>query len=282
MQPKVAPWKRKKVEELVKLMEEYPIVGVVSMANLPAPPLQKMRARLRETLILTMTKKRLMVLAIEKAKEKKKGIEALKNKLTGMPALIFTRENPFKIFRILKKAKSSAPAKAGQVAPHDITVPAGPTPFSPGPIIGELGSLGIKTGVENGKVAIKEDTVVVRAGEEINQKTAELLTRLGIEPMEVGLDLVAVYEDGSILDRSVLDIDEEEYVSNFMTAAKWAFNLAVEAGYPAAETIPVLIANAHRNAFALAVSQAVASTETIRDILALANSQANALHSMIE
>ena len=46
-------------------------------------------------------------------------------------------------------------------------IPAGPTPFAPGPIIGELGMLKIKAGIEAGKVVIKEDAHVAKKGDVI-------------------------------------------------------------------------------------------------------------------
>src|SRR3989344_2663282 len=192
----VAEYKKEIVTELVRMINEYPIIGVVNMENLQAPQLQKMRAQLRGNFFITMTKRRLIKLAFEETKSKKKGIEQLESHLGGMPALIFTKENPFKLSRTLQKSKSPAPAKAGQTAPRDIVVNKGVTSFAPGPIIGELALAGIKSGVEGGKVAIKEDSVVVKSGEKIKPKVAEILTRLGVQPMEVGLDLVAVYENG--------------------------------------------------------------------------------------
>ena len=38
----------------------------------------------------------------------------------------------------------------------------------------------------------------------LNDKLASLLIRLGIEPMEIGLNLVAAYENGDILTGDVL------------------------------------------------------------------------------
>src|SRR3989344_6071657 len=207
----VAEYKKEIVSGLVNLMTDYPIIGLVNMENLPAPQLQKMRAQLRGNFYIAMTKRRLMKLAIEQVKSSRKGIEQLENHLGGMPALIFTKENPFRLSRTLQRNKSPAPAKAGQTAPRDIIVPKGATPFAPGPIIGELALAGIKSGVEGGKVAIKEDSLVAKSGEKIKPKVAEILTRLGIQPMEVGLDLVAVYEKGLIYGRDVLSVDEKEY-----------------------------------------------------------------------
>src|SRR3989338_4447040 len=155
----VAEYKKKIVADLVRQLVSSPIIGAVDMENLPAPQLQKMRAQLRGKVSFAMTKRRLMKIAIAQAKEKKKGVEEIEKYLKGMPALIFTNENPFKLYRMLEKNKSPAPAKAGQTAPRDIIVPAGPTSFAPGPIIGELGQIGIRTGVEGGKVSVKSDSI---------------------------------------------------------------------------------------------------------------------------
>ncbi|MEK6827967.1 MAG: 50S ribosomal protein L10, partial [Nanoarchaeota archaeon] len=232
IQAHVAQYKKDIVSNLVNLINQYSIIGVVNMENLPAPQLQVMRAQLRGSFFITMTKRRLMNLAIEQTKQKKKGIEHLEAHLGGMPALIFTKENPFKLSKTLQKSKSPAPAKAGQTAPRDIMVNKGQTSFAPGPIIGELAMAGIKSGVEGGKVAIKEDVIVVKAGEKIKPKVAEILTRLGVQPMEVGLDLVAVYENGLIYGRDVLSVNEDEYKNRLTNASRWAFNLAVYTSYP--------------------------------------------------
>lgn len=273
VQAHVAEYKKEIVSNLARLMNDYPIVAVVNMENLPAPQLQTMRAQLRKDFHITMTKRRLIRLAIEQAKPSKKNIEQLEAHLGGMPALIFTKENPFKLSKTLQKSKSPAPAKAGQTAPRDIVVNKGATPFAPGPIIGELAAVGIKSGVEGGKVAIKEDTVVAKAGEKIKPKVAEILTRLGVQPMEVGLDLVAVYENGLIYGREVLSVDEKEYLSRLSNAARWAFNLAVNASYPTKNTIQLLIGKAHNDAKALGISQKIFDAGIIEILLGRAEQQ---------
>jgi len=183
----VAEYKKKIVQNIVKCVKEYPIIGVANMENLPAPQLQAMRAKLRGKVYLIMTKKRLMKIALEQVKNDKKDIENLEKYFEGMAALLFTKDSPFKLSKTLQESKSPAPAKAGQTAPKDLIIPKGPTGFAPGPIISELSSVGIKTGVEQGKVAVKEDSLVAKKGEKIEPKVAEVLTRMGIEPMEVGL-----------------------------------------------------------------------------------------------
>ncbi|MBD3361641.1 50S ribosomal protein L10 [Candidatus Woesearchaeota archaeon] len=239
-------------KHVVDLAKQYPIIGVVDMANLPTPQLQRMRAQLRGTVDIFMAKKRVIKKAIESIKDIP-GIQEINPYLEKtQPAMLFTKENPFTLFKTLKKNKSKAPAKGGQIAPKDIIVPAGPTPFAPGPVIGELGALGIKSGVEGGKISIKDDTTVCKEGEVISEKLASILTRLGIEPMEIGLDLKAVYENGTIYTKQVLDIDEEQFMNNLMTAATEAYNLAIEASYASADTSEELLKKAAREAKAVA------------------------------
>jgi len=273
VQAHVAEYKKEIVSNLVNLIKEYPIIGVVNMENLPAPQLQTMRAQLRGKFFITMTKRRLIKLAFENTKSNKKGIEKLEPHLGGEPALIFTKENPFKLSRTLQKSKSPAPAKPGQTAPRDIMVSKGATSFAPGPIIGELAMAGIKAGVEGGKVAIKEDTVVVKAGEKIKPKTAEILARLGVQPMEVGLDLVAVFENGIIYGRDVLSIDDNEYRNRLSNAARWAFNLANYAAYPTKENIKLLIGKAYNDSKSLGVAQNIFDAEIIDILLGKAEQQ---------
>src|SRR3989338_8774278 len=273
VQAHVAEYKKEIVGNLINLISEYPIIAVVNMENLPAPQLQTMRAQLRGKFVMTMTKRRLIKLAFEAAKAKKKGIETLEAHLGGMPALIFTKENPFKLSKTLQKSKSPAPAKAGQTAPRDIVVSKGATSFAPGPIIGELAMAGIKSGVEGGKVAIKEDVVVVKSGEKIKPKVAEILIRLGIQPMEVGLDLVAVFENGLVYGRDVLSVDEKEYLSRLTNASRWAFNLAIEISYPTKSTINLLIGKAYNDAKAIGIAQNIFDKGIIDFLLGKAQQQ---------
>ncbi|MFW5746337.1 MAG: 50S ribosomal protein L10 [Nanoarchaeota archaeon] len=278
----VSEAKKKEVSEFVELVQEYPVVGIVNMMGLPTPQLQAMREQLRGKVLIRMTKKTLAKRILDQAQKKKEGVEQLEGFLKGMPAFIFTSENPFSLFKTLKKNKSNAPAKAGQTAPGDIVVPAGPTPFAPGPVIGELGAVGIKAGIENGKVAIKQDSVVAKEGETISGQLAGLLTRLGIEPMEIGLDLVAVYQDGTIFEKKMLDIDEQEYLDNITSGHRWAFNLAMEAGVFTPETTELMFVKAQRDSTALAISEGIFTQDIMDVLLSKAAAQARSVSSVAD
>lgn len=267
--------KTKTVNELKKLLNEYPIVALLNLENLPAKQLQVMKGKLRRDATIRMAKKNLIKEAFKESG--KPNIDKMNGYLGGMPALLLTKENPFKLFKIIKKSKSPAAIKPGQVTPKDITIPAGPTPFAPGPIIGELGMLRIKAGIEAGKVAIKEDAHVAKKGDVIKPQLASLLLRLGIEPMEIGLDLVAVYENGEILSKDVLDIDEGVFIQKLRIVASEAMNLAVDIAYPCRETIELLVQESFRNAKAIAIERDILADLVVEQIIAKANAQAESV-----
>ncbi|MBW2964422.1 50S ribosomal protein L10 [Candidatus Woesearchaeota archaeon] len=270
---KIPEAKKAVIREYVRLAKQYPIVGAVNMENLPTKQLQNMRATLRKKVVLKMSKRRLMKLAIEEAAKEKPGLEKLIPYLKGMPALLFTNENPFSLYKTLRKNKSSAPIKGGQKAPADIIVPAGPTGFAPGPIIGQLGAFKIKAGIDAGKVAIKADSKVASEGDVVNAELAAILTRLGIMPMEIGLDLVATYEDGNIFTKDILAVDEDAYINNMMTAHRWAFNLAMDCGILTKETTTLLITKAFNESRALAVETGIYADKVMPLLIAKAHNQ---------
>ncbi len=268
----VSERKKNIVSRLVQLIDEYPIIGAINMANLPTKQLQNIRASIREDAVVMMAKRRLIKIAFKQSK-KAELIEQLVPYLEGMPALLFTKENPFKLVSKLDANKSTAPAKAGQVAPKNIGVSAGPTGFSPGPIISQLAKFRIKTGIEGGKIVIKEDATVIKKGETISEELAGILLRLKIEPMEIGLNLTAVFEDGAIFSKDVLTIDVKDYENRFRSAAGGAFNVAMFVAYPSKDTIQPLISKAAGEAKALAYSQDILTSDNVGELLAKAFSQ---------
>ncbi len=253
MKAHVSKKKKQEVENLKRLISNNSVIGILDLVGLPSSQFQKMRAMLKNSVIIRVTKKRLIRLALKEAEKDKPGITRLEDVLKDcMPAMIFTSQEPFKLSKTLSKSKSNAPAKVGQKAPREIIIPAGPTSFSPGPIIGELGQSGIQAGIEAGKVIIKKDCLLLKEGETITERKLGILTRFAIMPMEIGLNLVSLYENGMIYGKDVLSIDEETYISNVIKAVQEARNLAINIAYPTKETITILIQKAYLESKSLA------------------------------
>lgn len=272
----VSEQKKQLVQQLVLNIKQSTLIGLIDMQYLSASQLQRMKSMLRQKQVnIMMTRKNLLKLALQQSE--KENIMQLAEYLKGMPALLFSEGNPFALYSLIKKNRSEAPAKAGQIAPRDILVRAGPTSFAPGPIISELASVGIKTKVEGGKLAIIQDTTIVREGEEISQKVAETLKRLDIKPMEIGLTVVAVWEKGIVFKASQLDIDEAAFISTLQLAGQEAMNLAVEISYPTADTIQILIQKAFNEAKFLALEESILTDATTEEIIGKIEREALAL-----
>ena len=245
-QIKVPEWKRREVEDIKYLINEYKVLAIINLEKLPAFNLMKIKKQIKGKLILKYAKKRLIKRAFDD-----ENLAQLKDTLVGIPALIFTNEDPFKLFQLLKKNRTPVSAKAGDISPKDIIIPAGPTNFTPGPMIGELGALGLKTAVESGKIVIKADKLLVQKGEKITAKQAELMTKLGIEPMDTGINIVLTYQNGEILESNILNIDTDAIFENLKIAATNSISLAISINYITKETLDILIRKGQQEALIL-------------------------------
>jgi len=278
----VAEWKFKAVDELKDMLLEYPVIGMLDIGSMPAKQLQKIRRDLRGKAVIKMTRKTIMRHALKKAATEEKSLVNLEDHIAGQPAFIFSHMNPFKLNKILVKNRVTAPAKAGSTAPKDILIPKGETPFPAGPLLGELQQVGIPTTIAAGKITIKEDKVVVKEGETISPKLAEILGRLEIEPMELALDLLAAYESGVVFPSDVLTVDEAGLISNLQEAHRQAVNLSVNSAFLTKATASIILTKAVSDARALALEAGIYEKDVMDLILAKAQAQAVALESVIK
>ena len=271
-------WKRREVEEIKADAGKYALVALVDMYGIPAAQLQQIRRNLRGSAKLKMTRNTLIEHAFQEI-----GGEMLKlgEHLSGHSAIIFTNENPFRLFKKLEKTKTKMAAKPGEKAPEDIVVAKGPTSFRPGPIVGELQQAGIPAAIEAGKVKIRETKTVVRKGEAISARLAAVLAKLDIKPMDVGLILQAAFYEGSLYEPAVLAIDEDLIISQITLAGQQAFNLSVNAAVPTAETMAPIITRAVREARGLAIDASVYEKDVIDGIIGRAHRESAALQTLV-
>ena len=278
---RAAPKKKDTVKRIKKLLETSPVLGLINMSGLPASQFQRIRADLGDRLTIVMARKTLMERAMKAVKDKIPGVDKLLERLKGMPALLFTKENPFTLYATIRKTKSKAPIKPGQEAPYDLDIPEGPTPFPPGPIISELAGLRIKAAVEGGKVVVKSDTVVAKEGEPVSSGVSSLLLRLGIQPMEIGLTVDYFLEKGIIYGEEALSITQESVLSDMGTAYAQSTGLAMDLGWFTAEIMEPLLTKAGQEARGLALEANILTAETIPYVLGKAEAQAKAIKEMV-
>lgn len=282
--PHVSEKKKEIVKKLQEMFTSHNLVGIADLREFPSKHLQLMKHNLRDKLKILVTKRRLIKLAIQAVKDKK-DLSKIEEKLDEcMPALLFSNQDPFSLYREIKKSKSKALAKPGQKAPYEIKIEPGPTEFPPGPIIGELGQMGIIAAVENGKVCIKKERIITKEGDVITPQIAQTLAKLKIEPMEIGLNVLGVISDGTYYDKEVLDVDEEQMKQDLISAHRDAFLLALSIGYVTDSTITPMLQKAAREANNISEKlseKGIITSENIKKTLAKADSEAKVLESKV-
>ena len=272
--------KADEVQEIKGVLSRYNTVGIASLEKVRAAQLQKLKKKLEKSAYLRVIKNSLIKRAI--ANSDKAGIEKLEEYLTGPNLFLFTNLNPFTLSILLDKSRVNATARAGDVAAFDVTVPAGNTGLPPGPIISQFTAVGLRTRIESGSVYVSKDTTVVKKGEPISAQLGSLLAKLGIKPVEVGLGLKLVYDDGIILTEDDLKVDLDEVQRSVEEAHQFAFNLSLEAAYPIPENISFLVRKAHQESYSLALSAGVLTSETVADLVRKANAEMLSLSAKLD
>ena len=275
----VPEWKQAEVDELVDFLERYDAIGVVGVTGIPSRQLQAMRRELHGKAEVRMSRNTLMTRAVEQVDE---GLEQLAEEIGGEVAFVGTNDNPFGLFKQLEASKTPAPISAGEVAPNDIVIPEGDTGIDPGPFVGELQTVGASARIMEGSIKVTEDSHVLDAGETVSEDLSNVLSELGIEPKEVGLDLRAVYADGVLFTPDELAIDVDDYRDDVQAAAAAARNLSVNAAYPTARTAGTLLSKAAGEAKALGIAAAIENEELVPDLIAKADAQLRTLAAHID
>lgn len=237
--------KEKQVKELAKKILDAKTLMIVSIKGLPSKQFHAIKKTIREHASVQVAKKNLMVRAIKKVGEEKKGVLELEERITADCAFVISNLDGYELAGILASKKTPAYAKAGQVAPGEIEVKAGPTDLVPGPAISELGAFGIQVAVEDGKISIRDDKVIASEGDKITTEMASLLQKLNIQPFSVGLEPKAVFD---VIEEKIyteLKIDPEGYASELRNAAGKALGFAQKIVYFCKDTIGYFLAKAN-------------------------------------
>ena len=268
------------VDAIKDILKEYKSIGIASLQKVRASQLQELKKSMAGKVYLRVLKNTLMKLAIEEMN--KEDLKKLEKYLEGSNVYLFTDLNPFKLALLLERGKVKTTAKAGDVAAADVIVPAGNTGQPPGPIISQLNAVGLPTRIESGSVWVSKDTLVVRKGEEINERLAGVLSKLNIKAVELGISMRAVFDDGLIIVGDQLKLDIDATRMSVEQSNLEAFALAMGISYATRDTIKPLLQLAHQKAVALAVSAAVPTKETVGDLIRKANAQMTSLSNAVD
>ncbi len=238
----VAKEKIEFIEDLTNKISNAETVLITSIKGLPARQFQKIKKTIRDEADVFVTKKRAIKRAVDKLDDE--NLKKIKKYVQEDIAFITSKKDIFEIVRKLSKNKSPMGAKAGQIAPNDVEVEAGVTELPAGPAMSELGKLGLVVKVNQGKIEILENKVIVKEGEEISEDAASVMGKLEIMPFSVGFIPKIGYDSKSKTIFEDLTIEPETYAKNMREIFAKANAFAVSMGYICKETIKPLIRKA--------------------------------------
>tara|TARA_Y100000766_G_scaffold199299_1_gene171629 strand:- start:3200 stop:4201 length:1002 start_codon:yes stop_codon:yes gene_type:complete len=275
-------WKKDTVQDLVDLLKSGDTIAVIDIHGVPAGAMLGMRATLRNDMNIQVAKKRLMAIAWERVGLKDENLNELFQG-SVQPALVSSSKlNSFELFTELKKTEAGRAAKEGDVAPYQIVVEKMDTGMPPGPIVGELNSVGIPAKIMGGSVQIQKRTVVLEEGDVFEGDMGMMLSKIGINPIVTGLRLCGTLEGGTVFQPSTLDIDYEQFESDLISYAAGAFNLACNITWFTDQTMPTILAKASREAMAVALEAAIATADTMPHLVGRAHSGALAIAGQLD
>jgi len=262
-------WKANYFTKLENLLENYPKCFIVGADNVGSKQMQEIRIALRGKAVVLMGKNTMMRKAIRGYMEKNPDLERLLPHIKMNVGFVFTKEELITIRDLLLANKKAAPAKAGALAPVDVTIPAQNTGMGPEKT-SFFQALQIPTKITKGTIEIIQDVPIIKTGDKVGASEATLLNMLKISPFTYGLLIQKVYDNGSIFDPEILDITDDDIKDRFMAGVANVAAVCLSINYPTIASVPHSIVNGMKNLLAVAAVTDITfkEAETLKEFLA--------------
>jgi len=262
-------WKANYFTKLENLLEDYPKCFIVGADNVGSKQMQEIRIALRGKAVVLMGKNTMMRKAIRGYMEKNPDLERLLPHIKMNVGFVFTKEELVTVRDMLLANKKAAPAKAGAIAPVDVTIPAQNTGMGPEKT-SFFQALQIPTKITKGTIEIIQDVPIIKIGDKVGASEATLLNMLKISPFTYGLLIQKVYENGSIFDPEILDITDDDIKNRFMAGVANVAAVCLSINYPTIASVPHSIVNGMKNLLAVAAVTDITfkEAETLKEFLA--------------
>merc|ERR1719318_1134942 len=207
--------------------------------------------------------------AIRGYMEKNPDLERLLPHIKMNVGFVFTKEELITIRDLLLANKKAAPAKAGAIAPVEVTIPAQNTGMGPEKT-SFFQALQIPTKITKGTIEIIQDVPIIKVGDKVGASEATLLNMLKISPFTYGLLIQKVYDAGSIFDPEILDITDDDIKDRFMAGVANVAAVCLTINYPTIASVPHSIVNGMKNLLAVAAVTDISfkEAETLKEFLA--------------
>jgi len=228
-------------------------IFLVNIDNVSSQQLHMIRQALRGKGVVLMGKNTMVRRALRVIMPEYPQFERLLPHVRGNIGFVFTSGDLKDVREIILSNKVAAPARAGAVAPNNVSVPAGNTGMEPGKT-SFFQALGIPTKIARGTIEIVNDVQVVHAGTRVGQSEATLLNMLNISPFTYGMVVVQIYDNGAVFPSSVLDIEEKTLIDQFMSGIKTVAAISLAINFPTVTSVAHSLVNSYKNLLAVSLA----------------------------
>jgi large subunit ribosomal protein LP0 len=218
--------------------------------------MQEIRMSLRGHAELLMGKNTMVRKAIRGHISKNPALERLLPSIVGNVGFVFTNGDLADVKEKILAKKVAAPAKAGAIAPIDVTLPAQNTGMGPEKT-SFFQALSIPTKISRGTIEILNDIHIIKKNEKVGASEATLLNMLGISPFTYGLIILQVYDSGTVFSPEVLDITPADLRAKFLAGVQAIASVSLAINYPTAASVPHILVNGFKNLLAVAATSDV-------------------------
>merc|ERR1712228_577134 len=262
-------WKSNYFAKLTTLLDEYPKCFIVGADNVGSKQMQQIRISLRGEAVVLMGKNTMMRKAIRGHLENNPALERLLPHIKNNVGFVFTNQDLVHVRDLLLANKVKAPAKAGALAPLDVTVPAQNTGMGPEKT-SFFQALSIPTKITKGTIEIIQDVHIIKKEDKVGASEATLLNMLKISPFTYGLIIQKVYDSGSVFSPEILGITADDIKDMFMSGVRNVASVCLQIGYPTMASAPHSIANGMKNLLAVAAVTEITfkEAEQLKEFLA--------------
>lgn len=259
--------KQQRYARLDELFASYDKVLVVKCDNVRSQQFHQIRISMRGKAQMVMGKNTLMKKVL---KDRAKGGTdrdklllqrfVAEDLLKDNVGLIFFTGDVDAIVKAIEKNKVQAPARAGAISPVDVIIPPGNTGLDPNQT-SFFQTLNIPTKISKGTVELLREVKILSVGQKVQNNEATLLSKLKINPFFYGLEILKVYDHGSVFGMDVLNMTEEVKSEKAVEAVTNVVALSLALGIPCAASLPHFAARAFQSLMALSLSTTQSFTE---------------------
>jgi len=246
-------WKASYFQKVHKLLNQYEKVFICDADNVTSRQFQDIRQGMRGRGDVLMGKNTMMKRAIREMVNEKPELERLLPLIRKNVGFVLTNGDLKEIRDLIMTFTVPASARSGAIAPVEVVVPPQNTGLGPEKT-SFFQALAIPTKIARGAIEITSPVKLLEIGDKVSESAAMLLNMLKISPFTYGLDILTVYDSGSVFDPAILDITEDDIRGRFLGGVQNIAAVSLAIGYPTVASVPHSIANAFKNVMAIAAA----------------------------